>query len=158
MCLLKCSPKQCLPIMKTRWKLWRAAWQQSRPCHSYFTLFSTSKNGSHPMQMNFTLILSQSVSKFDMGNCVMFYDVFMKWEGPQQLLKVWFCKLKLFMWILTYMLYLSIVVTYIFTVNEFSITKTNFTFSCKIKKVIFPTVYVVDFFHLSLFYFYLVVF
>ena len=28
------------------------------------------------MQMNFTLILSQSVSKFDMGNCVMFYDVF----------------------------------------------------------------------------------
>ncbi|XP_067047389.1 uncharacterized protein [Acropora muricata] len=38
-------------------------------------------------KMNFTLILSQSVSKFDMGNCVMFYDVFMKWEGPQQLLK-----------------------------------------------------------------------
>ena len=86
------------------------------------------------MQMNFTLILSQSVSKFDMGNCVMFYDVFMKWEGPQQLLKVWFCKLKVFMWILTCMLYVSIVVTYIFTVNEFSITKTNFTFSCKIKK------------------------
>ena len=108
--------------------------------------------------MNFTLILSQSVSKSDMGNCVMFYDVFMKWEGPQQLLKVWFCKLKVFMWILTCMLYVSIVVTYIFTVNEFSITKTNFTFSCKIKKVIFPTVYVVDFFHLSLFYFYLVVF
>ena len=109
--------------------------------------------------MNFTLILSQSVSKFDMGNCVLFYDVFMKWEGPQQLLKVWFCKLKVFMWILTCMLYVSIVVTYIFTVNESSITKTNFTFSCKIKKkVIFPTVYVVDFFHLSLFYFYLVVF
>ena len=86
------------------------------------------------MQMNFTLILSQSVSKFDMGNCVMFYDVFMKWEGPQQLLKVWFCKLKVFMWILTCMLYVSIVVTYIFTVNEFSITKTNFSFSCKIKK------------------------
>ena len=98
------------------------------------TLFSTSKNGSHTMQMNFTLILSQSVSKFDMGNCVLFYDVFMKWEGPQQLLKVWFCKLKVFMWILTCMLYVSIVVTYIFTVNEFSITKTNFTFSCKIKK------------------------
>lgn len=134
MCLLKCSPKQCLPIMKTCWKLWRAAWQQSGPCHSYLTLFSTSKNGSHPMQMNFTLILSQSVSKFDMGNCVMFYDVFMKWEGPQQLLKVWFCKLKVLMWILTCMLYVSIVVTYIFTVNEFSITKTNFTFSCKIKR------------------------
>ncbi|XP_067023187.1 uncharacterized protein [Acropora muricata] len=88
MCLLKCSPKQCLPIMKTCRKLWRAACQQSGPCHSYLTLFSTSKNGSHPMQMNFTLILSQSVSKFDMGNCVMFYDVFMKWEGPQQLLKI----------------------------------------------------------------------
>ena len=71
----------------------------------------------------------------------------MKWEGPQQLLKVWFCKLKVFMRILTCMLYVSIVVTYIFTVNEFNITKTNFTFSCKIKKkVIFPTVYVVDFF------------
>ena len=48
--------------------------------------------------------------------------------------KVWFCKLKVFMWILRCMLYVSIVVTYIFTVNEFSITKTNFTFSCKIKK------------------------
>ena len=116
------------------------------------------------MEMNFTLILSQSVSKFvrnDVGNCVRFYTnySYIKWEGPQQLLQVWFCKLKVFMWILTCMLYvISIVVTYIFTVNEFSITKIKFTFSCKIKKVIFPTVYVVDFFHLSLFYFYLVVF
>ena len=38
------------------------------------------------------------------------------------------------------MLCLSIVVTYIFTINELSITKTKATFNCNVKN----TVYVVD--------------
>ena len=42
------------------------------------------------------------------------------------------------------MLYLSNVVSYVFTVNELSINKTKSTFNYKIKKVIFPPVYVVD--------------
>ena len=42
------------------------------------------------------------------------------------------------------MLYLSNVVSYVFTVNELSNNKTKSTFNYKIKKVIFPPVYVVD--------------